>query len=233
MGNGSQSRGDWGVAIGNGAKALAAGARALGANSNASGVNAAAIGWDSEASGASSIAVGETVKSTGTNSVAIGTGAKAANENAIALGAGSETAAAVATPSATINGTAHNFAGVNPASTVSVGKAGSERTITNVAAGRISAASTDAINGSQLYAVTSEIDKGVAYAGDVKGAGAAANKFTRKLGEQTNIVGGVADTSKLTDGNIGVVSNGTDTLNIKLAKNVKVDSVTNGQYGHQ
>ena len=168
MGNGSQSRGDWGVAIGNGAKAPSAGARALGANSNASGVNAAAIGWDSEASGASSIAVGETVKSTGTNSVAIGTGAKAANENAIALGAGSETAAAVATPSATINGTAHNFAGVNPASTVSVGKAGSERTITNVAAGRISAASTDAINGSQLYAVTSEIDKGVAYAGDVK-----------------------------------------------------------------
>ena len=228
MGNGSQSRGDWGVAIGNGAKALAAGARALGANSNASGVNAAAIGWDSEASGASSIAVGETVKSTGTNSVAIGTGAKAANENAIALGAGSETAAAVATLSATINGTAHNFAGTNPASTVSVGKAGSERTITNVAAGRISAASTDAINGSQLYAVTSEIDKGVAYAGDVKAAAAAANKFTRKLGEQTNIVGGVADASKLTDGNIGVVSNGTDTLNIKLAKNVKVDSVTTG-----
>jgi len=72
------------------------------------------------------------------------------------------------------------------------------------------------------------MDKGVAYAGDVKAAAAAANKFTRKLGEQTNIVGGVADTSKLTDGNIGVVSNGTDTLNIKLAKNVKVDSVTTG-----
>ncbi len=134
----------------------------------------------------------------------------------------------MATPSATINGVAHNFAGVNPASTVSVGKAGSERTITNVAAGRISATSTDAINGSQLYAVTSEVDKGVAYAGDVKDAAAAANKFTRKLGEQTNIIGGVTDTSKLTDGNIGVVSNGTDTLNIKLAKDVKVDSVTAG-----
>ena len=228
MGNGSQSRGDWGVAIGNGAKALATGARALGANSKASGVNAAAIGWDSEASGASSIAVGEMVKSTGTNSVAIGTGAKATNENAVALGAGSETALTVVTSSATINGTVHNFAGVNPASTVSVGKAGSERTITNVAAGRISVASTDAINGSQLYAVTSEIDKGVAYAGDVKAAAAATNKFTRKLGEQTNIVGGVVDASKLTDGNIGVVSDGTDTLNIKLAKNVKVDSVTTG-----
>ena len=68
----------------------------------------------------------------------------------------------------------------------------------------------------------------MAYAGDVKAAAAAANKFTRKLGEQTNIIGGVADTSKLTDGNIGVVSNGTDTLNIKLAKDVKVDSVTTG-----
>ena len=134
----------------------------------------------------------------------------------------------MATPSATINGVTHNFAGVNPASTVSVGKAGAERTITNVAAGRISATSTDAINGSQLYAVTSEVDKGVAYAGDVKDAAAAANKFTRKLGEQTNIIGGVTDTSKLTDGNIGVVSNGTDTLNIKLAKDVKVDSVTAG-----
>ena len=97
-----------------------------------------------------------------------------------------------------------------------------------MAAGRISATSTDAINGSQLYAVTSEIDKGVAYAGDVKAAAAAANKFTRKLGEQTNIIGGVTDTSKLTDGNIGVVSNGADTLNIKLAKDVKVDSVTTG-----
>ena len=190
--------------------------------------NAYAVGSNSTVSADGAMVLGNNASVTAKNGMALGSNTKVANENAIALGAGSETAAAVATPSATINGTAHNFAGVNPASTVSVGKAGSERTITNVAAGRISAASTDAINGSQLYAVTSEIDKGVAYAGDVKGAGAAANKFTRKLGEQTNIVGGVADASKLTDGNIGVVSNGTDTLNIKLAKNVKVDSVTTG-----
>ena len=172
--------------------------------------------------------LGSSASVTGKNGVALGNNTKVANENAVAIGNGSETAAAVATPSATINGVAHNFAGVNPASTVSVGKAGAERTITNVAAGRISATSTDAINGSQLYAVTSEVDKGVAYAGDVKDAAAAANKFTRKLGEQTNIIGGVTDTSKLTDGNIGVVSNGTDTLNIKLAKDLKVDSVTAG-----
>ncbi|MFQ9571892.1 MAG: ESPR-type extended signal peptide-containing protein [Dialister invisus] len=190
--------------------------------------NAYTVGSNSTVSADGAMVLGNNASVTAKNGMALGSNTKVANENAIALGAGSETAAAVATPSATINGTAHNFAGVNPASTVSVGNAGSERTITNVAAGRISAASTDAINGSQLYAVTSEVDKGVAYAGDVKDAASAANKFTRKLGEQTNIIGGVTDTSKLTDGNIGVVSNGTDTLNIKLAKNVKVDSVTTG-----
>ena len=190
--------------------------------------NAYVVGNNSTASADGAMILGSSASVTGKNGVALGNNTKVANENAVAIGNGSETAAAVATPSATINGVAHNFAGVNPASTVSVGKAGAERTITNVAAGRISATSTDAINGSQLYAVTSEVDKGVAYAGDVKDAAAAANKFTRKLGEQTNIIGGVTDTSKLTDGNIGVVSNGTDTLNIKLAKDVKVDSVTAG-----
>ena len=190
--------------------------------------NAYVVGNNSTASADGAMILGSSASVTGKNGVALGNNTKVANENAVAIGNGSETAAAVATPSATINGVAHNFAGVNPASTVSVGKAGSERTITNVAAGRISATSTDAINGSQLYAVTSEVDKGVAYAGDVKDAAAAANKFTRKLGEQTNIIGGVTDTSKLTDGNIGVVSNGIDTLNIKLAKDVKVDSVTAG-----
>ena len=190
--------------------------------------NAYVVGNNSTASADGAMVLGSSASVTGKNGVALGNNTKVANENAVAIGNGSETAAAVATPSATINGVTHNFAGVNPASTVSVGKAGAERTITNVAAGRISATSTDAINGSQLYAVTSEVDKGVAYAGDVKDAAAAANKFTRKLGEQTNIIGGVTDTSKLTDGNIGVVSNGTDTLNIKLAKDVKVDSVTTG-----
>ena len=190
--------------------------------------NAYVVGNNSTASADGAMVLGSSASVTGKNGVALGNNTKVANENAVAIGNGSETAAAVATPSATINGVAHNFAGVNPASTVSVGKAGAERTITNVAAGRISATSTDAINGSQLYAVTSEVDKGVAYAGDVKDAAAAANEFTRKLGEQTNIVGGVTDTSKLTDGNIGVVSNGTDTLNIKLAKDLKVDSVTAG-----
>ena len=166
---------------------------------------------------------------TGVAGVAIGTNAKANNANDVALGANSETTVAVGTPSASINGVTHNFAGIAPNSTVSVGKSGAERTITNVAAGRISATSTDAINGSQLFAVTEEINKGIVYAGDVKAAAAGANEFTQKLGEKTNIVGGVTNEADLTNNNIGVVSNGNGTLNVKLAKTLTgLDSVTAG-----
>ena len=191
--------------------------------------NSYVVGSNSNVSADGAMVLGNNASVTAKNAVALGNNTKVDNESAVALGTGSETAAAVATPSATINGAVHNFAGINPASTVSVGKAGLERTVTNVAAGRISATSTDAINGSQLHAVTSEMDKGVAYAGDVKAASATANQFTRKFGEQTNIVGGVTNPTKLSDNNIGVVSNGTDTLNVKLAKTLTgLDSVTAG-----
>ena len=191
--------------------------------------NSYVVGSNSNVSADGAMVLGNNASVTAKNAVALGNNTKVDNESAVALGTGSETAAAVATPSATINGAVHNFAGINPASTVSVGKAGMERTITNVAAGRISSTSTDAINGSQLHAVTSEMDKGVAYAGDVKTASATANQFTRKFGEQTNIVGGVTDPTKLSDNNIGVVSNGTDTLNVKLAKTLTgLESVTAG-----
>lgn len=191
--------------------------------------NSYVVGSNSNVSADGAMVLGNNASVTAKNAVALGNNTKVDNESAVALGTGSETAAAVATPSATINGAVHNFAGINPASTVSVGKAGMERTITNVAAGRISDTSTDAINGSQLHAVTSEMDKGVAYAGDVKAASATANKFTRKFGEQTNIVGGVTNPTKLSDNNIGVVSNGTDTLNVKLAKTLTgLESVTAG-----
>ena len=217
------------VAVGYQANAKQLGATALGRQTNASAVDATAIGSGSYSTAENGTAIGKSASVSAKNGVAIGTGAKATNENAVALGTGSETAAAVATASESVNGVVHNFAGINPGSTVSVGKTGMERTVTNVAAGRISATSTDAINGSQLYAVTTEVNKGTVYAGDVKGTGATDNKFTQRLGAQTNIVGGVADTSKLSDNNIGVVSNGTDTLNVKLAKELKdLTSVTAG-----
>ncbi|WGR95418.1 YadA-like family protein [Bradyrhizobium sp. ISRA435] len=113
---------------------------------------------DSSAAGANSVAIGPVSTATGSGSVSIGNGATAANANDIALGSGSQTTTAVGTGGITIAGNAYTFAGTTPTSTVSVGTVGNERTITNVAAGRITNGSTDAVNGSQLFAATSAID---------------------------------------------------------------------------
>ncbi|WP_224357050.1 YadA-like family protein [Klebsiella grimontii] len=102
----------------------------------------------------------------GLDSVAIGMGAIAGNQNDVALGANSKTAATVGTAGVTLRGTDYAFAGANPTSTVSVGDVGSERTVTNVAAGRLSATSTDAVNGSQLYATNTAVEN---VSGDVSG----------------------------------------------------------------
>lgn len=217
------------AAVGYQAKAKALGATALGRLTNVTAVDGTAIGSSTSVTGLNGTAIGNKANVTVKNGVAIGNEANAKNENAVAIGSGSETAAAVGTTSETVNGEIHNFAGINPTSTVSVGKTGVERTITNVAAGRLSATSTDAINGSQLYAVNTEVNKGVVYAGDVKVAGATDNKFIQRLGAQTNVVGGVTDVSKLSDNNIGVVSDGINTLNVKLAKELNnLTSVTTG-----
>ena len=92
------------------------------------------------------------------NIVSIGTNAKVTADNSIALGSDSVANSAVATASASLNGRTYNFAGANPVGTVSVGDSDKERTITNVAAGRISSTSTDAINGSQLYSTIQEMN---------------------------------------------------------------------------
>ena len=198
MGNGSQSRGDWGVAIGNGAKALAQGARAIGANSKADATNAAAMGWDSVASGASSIAIGETSKSTADHSIAMSTSANVAAEDAIAighnaqvdanqqrsiaLGANSKTANVVSTPNQLVNGLWYkNYAGGSADSTLSVGSDTLKRTITNVAAGRVNAQSTDAINGSQLYAVANTLGNLASTTKGILGGNAALDPDTGNL----------------------------------------------------
>ena len=176
--------------------------------------NAYVVGNNSTASADGAMILGSSASVTGKNGVALGNNTKVANENAVAIGNGSETAAAVATPSATINGVAHNFAGVNPASTVSVGKAGSERTITNVAAGRISATSTDAINGSQLYAVTSEVEKGLRFDADNN------SEKTNKLGSKVTVNGDNNITTEITQ-------TGDDTkIGVKLNQDINVKTVT-------
>ena len=135
-----------------GTKANGAYATAVGAYAVANGDHATAVGMNAEADGDTATALGNSAYARATNAVALGSNATANNAGDVALGAGSTTAAAVATTGVTLLGNGYSFAGTAPASTVSVGSAGHERTITNVAAGRISATSTDAVNGSQLYA---------------------------------------------------------------------------------
>ncbi|WP_404811321.1 ESPR-type extended signal peptide-containing protein [Actinobacillus pleuropneumoniae] len=115
--------------------------------------------------------------------------------------------------------------------------------VTNVTNGTLAADSKDAVNGSQLYAtnqnvtnnaanITKNADniaKGTVYAGDRLDAAVTGktNNFTRALGEQTNVVGGA--TGELSDNNLAVISNGTDTLTVKLAKSLT--DLTNATFG--
>lgn len=95
----------------------------------------------------------------GNNTFVMGNNVTTSLENAVILGNDSTDGDVVGTSSYTFkNGTTVNYAGTTPISTVSVGAKDKERTITNVAAGRVSATSTDAINGSQLYGIHQMID---------------------------------------------------------------------------
>jgi autotransporter adhesin len=117
-----------------------------------------AVGQDTTVNLADGVALGTGATANAIQGMALGAGSEADYVGSVALGSGSKTDAAVGTANATLAGTTYNFAGVNPGSTVSVGAAGAERTITNLAAGRISQLSTDAINGSQLFATNASID---------------------------------------------------------------------------
>ena len=123
-----------------------------------SGEAAVAIGTKSQATGELSTAFGTGTRAEGVASAAFGMGAKATKGNSVAIGAGSTTATdATKVNEATVNNLKYSgFAGgnnINPGDQVSFGTAGYERQLKNVAPGEISSTSTDAINGSQLYAV--------------------------------------------------------------------------------
>ena len=267
------------------------------------------------AKGENSIAIGPNAHTTNTStaSIAIGLGSNATAANSVALGhnsvAGSNTfndssdhATFKVDDGTDTNVTFQAGLANNSGGAVSVGKAGFERQIQNVAAGRLAKDSTDAVNGSQLYTVlhnsgfnvqengtsksrinnngfvnfvngtltTASVTKNgngsdvtfnvntttietdgdgnataanpsnLATAGDVTSAinkvrnmpltfaGDTGTNVTRKLGETVKVVGGVTDAAKLSDGNIGVVANGQDKLEIKLAKDINVDSVKAG-----
>ncbi|WP_176079647.1 YadA-like family protein [Paraburkholderia tropica] len=145
------------VAVGSNTYAKAKGAVAFGGSSTAAASNATAIGAAAYAGGSGSTALGEASTASAANAIAIGNGANASVSNSLALGNGTTTAAAVGTANGVIGGQTFTYAGATPTGVVSVGAAGAERQVTNVAAGRVTAASTDAVNGSQLYATNTQV----------------------------------------------------------------------------
>ena len=186
VGHEAQADKTWGIAIGTRAHAADVRSLALGHQAESTGYKANAIGADAAANGNHANAIGSSAKATGdhaqafgagaqatgvrTNvfgsdaaatadySIAIGNKANASTANSIALGADSTTRSATNVTSATVAGhTYGGFAGTSPVGSVSVGTAGGERQIHNVAAGKISADSTDAVNGSQLYSVANDL----------------------------------------------------------------------------
>ena len=132
----------------------------IGSNSTVDGNFNYGIGHNAELKGESNAVVGAYNHVTANNTYVLGDHVTTTLDNAVVLGSHStaESTDVVTTPSYTYAGGTVNFAGTAPVSTVSVGATGQERTITHVAAGRVSADSTDAINGSQLYGANQQID---------------------------------------------------------------------------
>lgn len=132
----------------------------IGSNSTVDGNFNYGIGHNAVLKGESNAVVGAYNHVTANNTYVLGDHVDTTLNNAVVLGSHStaESSDVVNTPSYTYAGGTVNFAGTAPVSTVSVGATNQERTITHVAAGRISADSTDAINGSQLYGANQQID---------------------------------------------------------------------------
>ncbi|EIG30109.1 ESPR-type extended signal peptide-containing protein, partial [Neisseria sicca] len=191
------------LALGNEADAQKDDTIAIGYNAQATQNRAVAFGKNAKATAGDTFAFGDAAKASVGNAIAFGKNANAAHAGSIALGANSATEAAVQTTSATVGGlTFGNFAGNAPESTLSIGTAGKERTITNVAAGRISDSSTDAVNGSQLYATQNVMNNiGTTAVGVLGGNAAIANNGTITM---SNIGGTGASTI---DGAISAINN--------------------------
>ena len=160
LGNGADASGRGSMALGYASKASGVDALSSGSNANASSMNAVAVGKDSNSSAVNAIALGTSSNVSAVSAVVIGTQAKGTHENSVTLGSYSssaandfnQTAKALSyfgdKSSVTVkyNGTSSTQKGA-----VSVGDGKLVRQIQNVGAGRITAESNDAVNGSQLY----------------------------------------------------------------------------------
>ncbi|WP_264753253.1 ESPR-type extended signal peptide-containing protein, partial [Acinetobacter sp. Root1280] len=195
LGEGSQSTGQNAVALGgtatgtangnvlsvaNAVTASASGAVAIGGNAvkgaQSAGTDAVAIGAQSAVStaGTGAVALGARTNATASGAVAIGDGANASIAGSTALGASTTTSASVNSTAQTINGKSYTATGTASTGVVSVGSSTIKRQIQNVAAGQVTASSTDAINGSQLFNTNTELAKVATDTATALGGGATA-----------------------------------------------------------
>ena len=161
LGNGAEASGGSSMALGAKARASGSDALASGSNASASSDNSIAIGKDSQSSAINAIAMGESSNASAVSAVVIGTQAKGTHENSVTLGSYSSSVANIFDNTAktlssfndTATNTTINYNGTSSTQTgaVSVGDGKLVRQIQNVGAGRITATSNDAVNGSQLY----------------------------------------------------------------------------------
>ena len=193
--------------------AQGAGSIALG---ESTGTNAAAV---------DSVAIGHYTKVNGNNTVAIGANITAATNGSVILGDSSKADGSHATKtvaSQAIDGHTYNFAGEakDAGRFVSIGEKGNERQIKNVAAGHVESNSTDAINGSQLYAVASRVEQGWKITAAQTGTGEVSGNAEKKVA--------MGDTVTFTAGNNIKITQNEKNLTVATKENVTFTNVTTG-----
>ncbi|MDU5239650.1 MAG: ESPR-type extended signal peptide-containing protein, partial [Haemophilus parainfluenzae] len=193
--------------------AQGAGSIALG---ESTGTNAAAV---------DSVAIGHNTKVNGNNTVAIGANITAATNGSVILGDSSKADGSHATEtvaSKEIDGHTYNFVGKakDAGRFVSVGEKGNERQIKNVAAGHVEADSTDAINGSQLYAVASRVEQGWKITAAKTGTGEVSGNAEKKVA--------MGDTVTFTAGDNIKITQNEKNLTVATKENVTFTNVTTG-----
>ncbi len=225
------------IAIGDGAQATADSAISIGTGNQVSGKNSTAIGDPNAVSGTGDSILGNNNNVSGNNTMVVGNGVTATNSNNVILGnasADGTTHADAASQTITIGGTPYTYAGQAAANNangiVSVGKAGAERQIQNVAAGDVTSSSTDAINGSQLWAVeTGLAAEGLKFAGNTS---TTAGGDTVALGNTVNVVGSTATSGVTYDSHnlttVETAANGSSTILIEMSDTPTFTSVTTG-----
>ena len=229
IGSGAEATGSNSISIGTGNKVSGNNSGAFGDPSTISGNNSYVVGNDNTVATDNSFVIGNNVKTTAANSVNLG------SESAAITARTDQTAGTTEYASTTINGKTYNFAGATPTGVVSVGDVGSERRVQNVAAGLIGEKSTDAINGSQLYATNKAVEALQTGGAGIVQYSNADSPTTPNGGTASNDVTlvGADQNAPVVIHNVGAGVHGTDAVNVNQLQtlgnqlNSRIDGIEN------